>query len=628
MNDFTHTFKLVIYPRVVTKTPQDVTKACSEVKFTTERVGQPGSLDFTVTKDANLDFREGDIVQFAIDNIFTFRGYVFSKDKDEKGVIKVKAYDQLRYLKANQSYNFSGKTASDVVKKVIFDFNLIQGEIEDTKYVIPSMVMDNKSVIDIITTALDKTAVGTEDISEGYDRVVAGTGIIYVFYDNCGRVTLKKASNMEKPYIIGDKSGATSYNYKTSIDDDVYNYIKLVQPNPDTGQGDVYAVSASNLIKEWGFLQYYKTVDESYEPAQIKQLAKNMLLLYAQKRRTLNIKCLGIPDIRAGNILRFKIAELGDISLDRRLIVEKAVHNISGDSYTMDLTLSVFIESQIVWEEHMSQEYVEITKKDSDSILNDSGSLGTGRVVKAEFTAYYPANNKLEGGFLDCKGNKLDPSKNTCAAPSDVAYGTKIKPLGTGTSIDGKIFTVNDRGGAIKVKSDGTYRIDILMSSNAECNAFGRRNGEIIIYDGENTTASGGTSGYRLPFHGSYKISCVFGKSGKWKCGWHTGTDYVGTSDKTVYAICSGKVTFAGTKSSYGRCVHVKHNDGYLSVYAHLSSIYVKTGQSVTNNTKLGREGSTGNASGSHLHLELHKGGYKYPPSPKINPHVYILAHK
>ena len=120
----------------------------------------------------------------------------------------------------------------------------------------------------------------------------------------------------------------------------------------------------------------------------------------------------------------------------------------------------------------------------SSNVSADSSDGGY-TTAKAEFTAYYPANNSMEGGFLDCKGNKLDPSKHTCAAPPDLAYGQKIKVLGTDTKIDNVIYTVTDRGGAIKKNSDGTYRIDILMSTKAECDNFGRRTGKILIYNGD-----------------------------------------------------------------------------------------------------------------------------------------------
>lgn len=121
--------------------------------------------------------------------------------------------------------------------------------------------------------------------------------------------------------------------------------------------------------------------------------------------------------------------------------------------------------------------------KDSDTTSNYTGSGGSGtatNTVKAMFTAYYPADNAMEGGFLDAQGNLLDPSKRTCAAPPSVAFGTKMTVQGTGTSLDGVTYTVNDRGGAIQIEN-GVYHFDLLMSSNEECNNWGVRYGTAIL---------------------------------------------------------------------------------------------------------------------------------------------------
>lgn len=119
----------------------------------------------------------------------------------------------------------------------------------------------------------------------------------------------------------------------------------------------------------------------------------------------------------------------------------------------------------------------------NDNNYNDGKKVLNGKKVKALFTAYYPANTKMEGGFYDSLGNRLDPSKRTCAAPKSIPFHTKIQPSGTGSFIDGKTYTVTDRGKAIKVVN-GVYHIDILMSSAAECNRFGKKYGYIIIGDG------------------------------------------------------------------------------------------------------------------------------------------------
>ena len=139
-----------------------------------------------------------------------------------------------------------------------------------------------------------------------------------------------------------------------------------------------------------------------------------------------------------------------------------------------------------------------------------------GKTVTAELTAYYPADDAMEGGFNDCKGNPLDVTVCTCAAPMKaitgssehhVEYGTLVKFSGTGTDIDGKIYRVTDCGGAIKVKNCGscggtTWCFDILMKDKATANSFGRRHGvtaqfgDVVDANGNLVpTGSSGTTG-------------------------------------------------------------------------------------------------------------------------------------
>ncbi len=119
---------------------------------------------------------------------------------------------------------------------------------------------------------------------------------------------------------------------------------------------------------------------------------------------------------------------------------------------------------------------------------------------------------------------------------------------------------------------------------------------------------------FEIPFRGRYRVTAPFGIEGNWKCGWHIGVDLVGDEDRTVYAIGEGVVESINAHgSAYGNHVCVKHGNGMVSLYAHLKSIAVKKGQSVNAKTPLGIMGATGNVTGAHLHLEVHKGKYKYP---------------
>lgn len=135
-------------------------------------------------------------------------------------------------------------------------------------------------------------------------------------------------------------------------------------------------------------------------------------------------------------------------------------------------------------------EQQQVTTTPIDDNYSNDGTEGilNGKKVKAIFTAYWPGPG-IEGGPLQSMGGRLDPSKNTCAAPKSIPFRTKIQPSGTGSFIDGKTYTVTDRGGKINVVN-GVYHIDILMSNAAECDKFGVKHGYIIIGDG---------TGYKTP---------------------------------------------------------------------------------------------------------------------------------
>lgn len=90
----------------------------------------------------------------------------------------------------------------------------------------------------------------------------------------------------------------------------------------------------------------------------------------------------------------------------------------------------------------------------------------------------------------------------------------------------------------------------------------------------------------------------------------HKGLDLAAPKGTAIYAVAGGTIYKAGDGAlddSYGNQVVIKHSDGSYTNYAHMSEIS-KTNGSVSAGDKIGEVGSTGNATGNHLHLEVHDG--------------------
>ncbi len=89
----------------------------------------------------------------------------------------------------------------------------------------------------------------------------------------------------------------------------------------------------------------------------------------------------------------------------------------------------------------------------------------------------------------------------------------------------------------------------------------------------------------------------------------HHGTDFGARRGTPLLAVNSGKVIFSGRMGGYGNVVKIRHNGGYISLYAHQSRRRVKKGQHVKKGQVIGYVGSTGRSTGPHLHFGLMKNG-------------------
>lgn len=94
----------------------------------------------------------------------------------------------------------------------------------------------------------------------------------------------------------------------------------------------------------------------------------------------------------------------------------------------------------------------------------------------------------------------------------------------------------------------------------------------------------------------------------------HQGVDYRAPTGAPVVAVAAGTVVFAGVNGGSGRMVHLRHANGFESQYLHLSSIAVRAGSRISQGDLIGRVGSTGLATGPHLHYSLRRNGINVNP--------------
>lgn len=290
------------------------------INWETQRKGQPGKCSFTIIPDSKLQIEEGNAVRLDVNGKSVFFGFIFERSWNSDGQMKVTAYDQLRYLKNTDSYNYTNLSTGEVILMIARDYNLKTGTLIDTGHKI-SRNRPDKTLLDIILDSLDLTLIHT--------------GKIYVLYDDAGNLTLNDVENMKLDIMI-DGSTAQDYDFKISIDSDTYNQIKVYYDNNKTKKREVYMTKDTGTINKWGILQKNESIEKD---ANGQEIAERYLSLYNRPTRSLSIKgAFGDIRVRAGCLIPVFL-DIKEMELKNYLLVETVTHSIDEGVHTMDMTL-------------------------------------------------------------------------------------------------------------------------------------------------------------------------------------------------------------------------------------------------------------------------------------------------
>lgn len=255
-----------------------------------------------------------------------FTGYVFSFDIDAKGNSSITCYDANIYLLKNKdTRKFVNKKASDIVRQLATDFRIPFGHIEDTGYVIPSLILRDMTLYDMIVTALTLTR--------------KQTGRRYFITNELGKTTLRSVAANPNRFVISAGSNIMSANYSRSIED---TKTRVKVTGGDKKKPTTAIESNGDLQKRFGIMQHVEEMDEKAKPAQVKQRASTLLKELAVINDQASVEALGSPNVFTGVGV---YVEEPMTKIIGNYYVSEDTHRFDANRlHTMSLTLSYTLE--------------------------------------------------------------------------------------------------------------------------------------------------------------------------------------------------------------------------------------------------------------------------------------------
>lgn len=274
------------------------------------------------TPDSGTVPQPGSALTLRLDGRAFFTGYLFSVERKD-GERILTAYDQLRYLLYRDTKVFTGRTAGEMLREICGERGLTTGTVEDGGYRIPSLIMDNQPLLDILLAAMDQTE--------------AASGNKLVLLDEDGKLSMRLAEKMRLDTVLNGSGLVSGYSLRKDIGTDTYNRVRIIRKNRKTGYRDIFVKEDAASISQWGVLQYCAQVTQNTTDGEIAALMESVL---GQKNRAytaMTLQCAGEIGFRAGWSGRVELPEEGVSGWYQIL---EAEHQLEDGGHRMTLTMA------------------------------------------------------------------------------------------------------------------------------------------------------------------------------------------------------------------------------------------------------------------------------------------------
>jgi murein DD-endopeptidase MepM/ murein hydrolase activator NlpD len=308
-----------------------------------------------------------------------------------------------------------------------------------------------------------------------------------------------------------------------------------------------------------------------------------------------------------------KLEEQSSSLVERRNLLESQINSLDNQIKSLEAVIDqqrTNLESTLVtmykWQKVAPSALVLVV---TSSVNPEFATYALGKVLSGQ-------NEKLESYQNNVK--KLQAKREEIAKAKEEVAQT-IESLNTQLAdLQSKYDERQNLYAELKKQQD-KYAAQLAMIDEQQAQVSAEIQ-KMLASNNTSKTVSANASGFLKPMSGvvtspfGWRINPLTGR-GK---DFHTGIDVANQYGTPIKASKSGTVIWAGWKTGYGLCVIIDHHDGYGTVYAHMSRIAVSSGQKITAGTAVGYEGSTGWATGPHLHFEIRINGEPTNPAKYV----------
>jgi murein DD-endopeptidase MepM/ murein hydrolase activator NlpD len=272
-------------------------------------------------------------------------------------------------------------------------------------------------------------------------------------------------------------------------------------------------------------------------------------------------------------------------------------------------------------------------------LIFHAGSMYAMNLTKGSFKELYSQTAPLWSQEIDMQQQMLDQAQENAEKNLDAlaarlsklqshvmrldALGSRLADMADLNEIEFDINSTPGLGGPKPVDIHGTMEVSDFLVALEELNSKIQDRGEKLAAMESmliDRTLQSQTIPTGSPTNEGW-VSSLFGMradpiTGKME--FHGGIDYAGKSGSPILAVASGIVTWSGVRYGYGNMVEINHGNGYQTRYAHNKKNLVVVGQKIDQGQVIALMGSSGRATGPHVHFEVVNNG------KAVNPKKYI----